>query len=432
MKKKNGAASFYIVAFATLVMSIIAMSFAAIVISEFGRSVDSDLSQSAYDSALAGVEDAKIAILNYQSCLNQGYTSGNINYNGKVTCEEIIYYMEHPDCDMVGHMLGRVREGEKGEVFIREVANNNEETKMDQAYTCVTIDTELYDFRATLSENQTTKIVPLKVENADGIKSINISWYSDNNGTKFNYNNLTSSNLIRFNRFADGGAPTPSTISAQLVQTANTFNLDQLMVSRVDSGNTKTGTTDNGTIFFVPTSKPGSKHAFSSDKTSYDISKDNILTASDDINFVTASSKASTNVPVSVYCPENSGNEFACSISVSVPRPIPGPDGSTARNSDTFMLIVTVPYGQPETNILVQACTSDVCLPNNPTVTSTPKRFLGAQISVDSTGRANNLYRRVETRLETFDPNFPIASYALQISGNGKQSILKNRVSDVK
>ena len=124
MKKKNGAASFYIVAFATLVMSIIAMSFAAIVISEFGRSVDSDLSQSAYDSALAGVEDAKIAILNYQSCLNQGYTSGNINYNGKVTCEEIIYYMEHPDCDMVGHMLGRVREGEKGEVFIRCVGNN--------------------------------------------------------------------------------------------------------------------------------------------------------------------------------------------------------------------------------------------------------------------------------------------------------------------
>ena len=354
----------------------------------------------------------------------------------KSNAEEIYVtiFEKHNDLISLFEKFGFVCKGynRRGEVFIREVANNNEETKMDQAYTCVTIDTELYDFRATLSENQTTKIIPLKVENADGIKSINISWYSDNNGTNFNYNNLTSSNLIRFNRFADGGAPTPSTISAQLVQTANTFNLDQLMVSRVDSGNTKTGTTDNGTIFFVPTSKPGSKHAFSSDKTSYDISKDNILTASDDINFVTASSKASTNVPVSVYCPENSGNEFACSISVSVPRPIPGPDGSTARNSDTFMLIVTVPYGRPETNILVQACTSDVCLPNNPTITSTPKRFLGAQISVDSTGRANNLYRRVETRLETFDPNFPIASYALQISGNGKQSILKNRVSDVK
>ena len=61
IKNKKGAASFYIVAFSTLIMVIIAASFAAIIISEVTRTSNDDLAQSAYDSALAGVEDAKLA-----------------------------------------------------------------------------------------------------------------------------------------------------------------------------------------------------------------------------------------------------------------------------------------------------------------------------------------------------------------------------------
>ena len=72
MKSKKGAASFYIVAFSTLVLIIIATSFAAIIISEVTRTANDDLSQSAYDSAMAGVEDAKIAFYNYQNCKAQG------------------------------------------------------------------------------------------------------------------------------------------------------------------------------------------------------------------------------------------------------------------------------------------------------------------------------------------------------------------------
>ena len=69
VKTKRGAASFYIVAFSTLILVVLAMSFAAIIISEVSRTSNDDLAQSAYDSALAGVEDAKLAYYNYQSCL---------------------------------------------------------------------------------------------------------------------------------------------------------------------------------------------------------------------------------------------------------------------------------------------------------------------------------------------------------------------------
>ena len=64
---KEGAASFYVVAFSTMILMVIAASFAAIIISEMNRTSNDDLAQSAYDSALAGIEDAKIAFYNYQN-----------------------------------------------------------------------------------------------------------------------------------------------------------------------------------------------------------------------------------------------------------------------------------------------------------------------------------------------------------------------------
>ena len=72
MRFREGAASFYVVAFATLVFVIIAVSFAAVVVAEMVRTSNADLSQSAYDSALAGIEDAKLAFYNYQMCKEQG------------------------------------------------------------------------------------------------------------------------------------------------------------------------------------------------------------------------------------------------------------------------------------------------------------------------------------------------------------------------
>lgn len=93
---KKGAASFYIVAFSTLILLIVATSFATIIISELNRTLNEDLSQSAYDSAMAGVEDAKLAYYSYQNCV--------ANEGGSSDCNTIKSIIDDPskwNCDMV-------------------------------------------------------------------------------------------------------------------------------------------------------------------------------------------------------------------------------------------------------------------------------------------------------------------------------------------
>ena len=47
--------------------------------------------------------------------------------------------------------------------------------------------------------------------------------------------------------------------------------------------------------------------------------------------------------------------------------------------------------------------------------------FSGVQSVVDSTGRANDLFRRVEARLEMVDTYFPIPDAALTLAGDNNQ-----------
>ena len=62
---KKGAASMYVVVIAALLFSVLTVSFIRIIVSESLRTANSELAQSAYDSALAGVEDAKTALMKY-------------------------------------------------------------------------------------------------------------------------------------------------------------------------------------------------------------------------------------------------------------------------------------------------------------------------------------------------------------------------------
>ena len=200
-KNKKGAASFYIVAFSSLILVIIAASFATAVINEMVRTANDDLSQSAYDSAMAGIEDAKLAYMNYQRCMeNNSQPTTPILDDSKPTCGEIVYYMKHPDCYMVGHILGRIPKSvEYGktdtEVPISEVKgskNNN----LKQAYTCVEIRIALDDYRGTLSSKNNNKVVKVKLANgaaSNNIESVRIKWFSRSEQTgDFNFSNVVN------------------------------------------------------------------------------------------------------------------------------------------------------------------------------------------------------------------------------------------------
>ena len=92
-KFKTGVTSIYIVIFSTLLLSVIVVSFISLILSEYSRTVDAKLAQSAYDSALAGVEDAKLALIAYRNCTMNA--DNTIGWQSSVNCSDVKKYMNY-------------------------------------------------------------------------------------------------------------------------------------------------------------------------------------------------------------------------------------------------------------------------------------------------------------------------------------------------
>ena len=137
---------------------------------------------------------------------------------------------------------------------------------------------------------------------------------------------------------------------------------------------------------------------------------------------------ANKNLPYAVYCPENSGNNFACSALIDLPAPIGG-----TRSDDTFVFIVALPYGKPDTDFSIDFFCDGPCGEveqptqdqsgddtSKDTIEENRAILKGVQIGVDSTGRANNLYRRVQARLESGANDYPLSIMGpLELLGKG-------------
>lgn len=408
---KKGAASFYIVAFSTLILVIIAASFAAIIISEIARTSNDDLSQSAYDSALAGVEDAKLAFYNYQKCQESEKDSYPLDKSipesdDKTTCKAIKWYVEntytdYKKCDMVANILGR---GDEGEVLVKE--EKSEDSDMQQAYTCVKMETDLSDYEATLTNSEPVKVVPAKFTDAKAkdIKKVKISWFSQKNamaagmmdGEALNLKYLTLNGEDGIFNKGDMKNMVP-VIALGMVQTATKFKLSDFDVTKNDE-------TNRGMIYLVP-----SGVEVESVEGKYEGVKKNSIGAE---AFLKSNDKTTENLPYVVQCNEESN--FMCSAEIDLPEPIGGD-----RNDDTFMFIVSLPYGIGTDFSLgfyySEEGKDQVATLNN------------VQVKIDSTGRANDLYRRVEVRLEPESAVDPYAFYGIQLWGNDEESnLMKN------
>ncbi len=416
LKFKKGAASFYVVAFSTLVLVILAASFAAIIISEMTRTANDDLSQSAYDSALAGIEDAKLAFYNYQACKEQGISASvsRPTGTGALTCAEIIWYMEkglndknYNSCDMVAHILGRISKDENSEVMIQETIKGGDNS-MQQAYTCVKINTKLSDYRSTLTEENPTRTVKVQLANvaANNIKKVKISWYSRTDGTDLVYSGI-SSGSVRFPTLREGRAPTPPILSLGLVQTTDTFNFS-------DFDKVTSNATNRATVFFVPTDNQNVARSSKAPDNYIGVynGSENVLTSA---QIIKSNDRTVKNIPYVVYCPKNlEYGDFTCSATVDLPDAIGG-----TRNDETFMFVVSIPYGQPSTDFALEffCAEGQTCGTVVEGAGTAPNQAIleGVQVNIDSTGRANNLYRRIEARLDTADANFPYPLYAIEL-----------------
>ena len=62
---------------------------------------------------------------------------------------------------------------------------------------------------------------------------------------------------------------------------------------------------------------------------------------------------------------------------------------------------------------------------------STAVSISNTQVSIDSTGRANDLYRRVDVRLDAADNASPYPMYAIQLLGSGDSSLIKKNLAPI-
>lgn len=362
---KKGVASLYVVIFATILFGVITLSFVRIILSETRQSSNDDLSQSAYDSAMAGVEDAKIAVNQYYQCLS------NPSKNG---CSQLMSKnLFGGNCDnfYLRNYLGY--DGE-GEVKIQEGSqtSSGRTYNSDQAYTCVIVSNVVSDYRSTLTSDTRTRVIPLGIgsDRLGRVKKVRFRWYSEINGTVF-------SNLDHNGRFAPiNSHTTPPTISLSLIKTDANFNLNDY--------NSSTNTNQT-TVVLLPSESEDSR---------------NVITQSE-LN--AAANSDYDNYPFEIKCKHE---EFACTVELT---------NLDFANGGNAMLVVSLPYGDLITDFAV-----DLWDGNGNTID-----FENVQVSVDSTGRANQLYRRVETRLDPADLFFPYPQYEIELNGSDDDSLKK-------
>lgn len=394
--ERQGVASLYVVIFATILFGVITLSFTRIILSETEQSSDDDLSQSAYDAALAGVEDAKIAVNRYFNCLNS---------NGSAAaCSNLNVFASDTNCED-GFPLGQILHGVNGEVKIQESHGGADgETAADQAYTCVLISDVTQDYRGTLTADTRTKVVPIGINatGANGGSSLNqvskvrFSWYSElNQGTNTNSNNNTFK-LKDNNKLArNSDKSIPPTVQLNFIKTGPSINLSEFRAEN------NTGNSIDSTMVFIP-AKSGSN---GNNPLRLNV---NDATIKHNGNAANSSNDGDSNVhsPFILQC--TSQQEFACVVDLDVSQIL--------HDGDNAFLVVSLPYGDSLTDFSVALLNSNGDAIN----------FRGVQVNVDSTGRTNQLLRRVETRLDPADLYFPYPQFALETSDGDGESIKKN------
>lgn len=390
-ESEYGVVSLFIVIFAMLLITVVTVGFTRLMLADQQQATNNDLSQSAYDSAQAGVEDAKRALLRYQNvCATDGAAACSQAYTdilGGGQCNQGLKYI--------------VDAANLAKPGVPVVTQSDGSAALNQAYTCVKILPQTDNYLGTLAANS-SNIIPLKSRST--VTSILLQWYSNKNISNTNLDvsllPLTSIPISGtpptlhpplYNQTTSGWGPDrPSIMRTQLMQFGSSFSL-----SDFDNTNAA-GESDANTLFLYPTGTTGTAVS-TPDQDSF---------AARDMRLTGVGS------PLPVSCSGTlSGGGYACSVKLDLPSPIGG-------GTPTAFLRLTPLYN---------ASDYSVTLYNG----ATPVQFDGVQPEIDSTGRANDLFRRVVTRVTMIDTNFAYPQAAVDITGNlCKNFIVTDKASD--
>ncbi len=421
---KKGAASIFVVVFTTILLGILALGFIGIMISDANQTVNFNLSQSAYDSALAGIEDAKIALLKYNQCINQGAPA-----TPGTPCGDAIIAMttayDRENCDIVSDMLSRPHVDNQETIIQSEEGDNASDiardgsANMEQAYTCVRIAEDTDDYLGTLNGNYRTKIIPIRtVGNVSEVNRIRLEWYNSEDDNKLDTSavdrEIISHEALRNNKMGFsqtysasnvfGQRPAaPPIMQFQLIQTDTTFTLAQFDLNSNEASN-------RGALFLRPSDA---------------INATNLVKTTKDEG-VASSADRSFNNPIDIKCSLTESGSYRCRTDIAIPDPVQFSGATGTRNSGATFIRLILPYQAPDTSFSLALLSCSDRNTETPDEDCSSRQFSGVQTRVDSTGRANDLFRRVEARLEMVDVYYPFPEFVADINNEVEDSIRKN------
>lgn len=384
---QSGAVSLFVVIFATLLITVVTVSFLRLMINDQNQASNNDLSQSAYDSAQAGVEDAKRALLRYQAiCSEDGPAICDQlgNAIGAADCNEALTEVI-PAADI--EQLDATSAGQTGEVKIQQSESSSDQ-KLDQAYTCVKIKLLTDDYIGSLSSSA-SKLVPLIGKNNDGttdFDTVTLEWFTTDDIGKASSGSYAVSLTGAASPqplYATSNWPTnrPPVMRTQLMQFGSSFTLDSF-----DS--MSAGQSNSNTVFMYPSSaSAAATESFAAIDTRKSSSGGD--TPIDGATFSPRSAKCVSTL---------ASGGYACKTVFTLPSPIGGGDR-------TAFLRVSALYNQAHFRVTMSKSGSAT-------------KFNGVQPEIDSTGRANALFRRVASRVDLVDTSFPYPDGSVDVSGN--------------
>lgn len=390
---QSGAVSLFVVMFAMLIISVMTISFLRIMVTDQNQASDNDLSQSAYDSAQAGVEDAKRALLYYQKvCSTDGAAACAALADELATsvCNKGVLTAGVVDASSV---VGGTAEN-PGEIMVQQSSMSND-ADLNQAYTCLKMQLTTGDYIGELAAGE-SRLVPLVPEDGQTFDTVTVKWFSSDDlsdpSAALDLTTAASGSPLMIK--TSWPADRPSVMRTQLIQLGGSFTLDGFDATGGTSGAPQSNA---NTVFLYPV-RGG---------TSAPIVNTETLTDRDIRKTSAPGSTPLPSAPVQTRCSTSvSGGGYACQMSLSIPAPLGGgsPRAAYLRlmpyyNATHFQVILS--QGGP-----VDSSSSNL------------RKFKDVQPEIDSTGRANDLFRRVISRVDLYDTSFPYPDATLDVTGN--------------
>lgn len=379
---KRGGVSIFIVIVVGVLVSIMSASFLRLMFRDQEQASKLDLSQSAYDSAQAGVEDAKRFLRIFRAACGP---SGTGIFEGVThNCNAMRDAIRNESC----YTLATAGIGNpNGETIIQTTSGAggaSNDASLNQAYTCVKLRMNTADFLGRTNDGSPSVI---NLRGTAAFNRVRIRWHSRENMT--NGNNIALDSLSN-----------PSV--RPRIDSRNWRNQNRPAILKAQFYGYIPGVGGSSSIMDTPYPDDGNG---ASEMLFYPInSNSSSLLSPDAPNMPTVRRNESSSQATTDYtftrCSDRmdaNSNAYACETTVNIGRSVDPRD----------VLYLRLTPLMNDSNFRVE-------LLNGNTVVD----FAGVQPRVDSTGRANTQLRRVESRIGFNDTSFPVPLFSAQTESN--------------